>query len=259
MVRKKDDIWHLIRIDETESTNLYLKQQLTDTSVEEFTVIVADFQTKGRGQMGNSWHSENGQNLLFSLLIFPDKVAANEQFVISQIVSIALVEVLLEYISDVSIKWPNDIYYGDKKIAGILIENNLIGKTIESSIIGVGLNVNQSSFPQYLENPSSLNIITSKIFDIDVILSKFMHNFMSLYENLRNESRLNIEHTYMKLLYRRNGYHWYADDKGLFKAKIEKVASTGHLWLNVENEFVPRVYAFKEVRFIIDNNRNNKK
>ena len=150
----------IIKLEETESTNTYLKNILAESSIGEFTVVSTNFQTKGRGQMGNSWISNRGENLLFSMLIYPHTIKANEQFVISQVVSVALANVLRRYVCDIKIKWPNDIYWKDNKIAGILIENSLLGHHIERSIIGIGLNINQNTFPNFLVNPISLQMIT---------------------------------------------------------------------------------------------------
>ena len=142
----------LIHISETNSTNSYLqtlcaKQQ----GVAAFTTVVADFQTSGRGQRGNSWESEPKKNLLFSFVLFPDFLEARRQFLISQIVSLAIKEELDSYADDFSIKWPNDIYWKDKKICGMLIENDLMGRNISQSISGIGINVNQEAFHRLLQ------------------------------------------------------------------------------------------------------------
>ena len=135
----------LIHISETNSTNNYLQSLCSKQKVEELTVVVADFQTSGRGQRGNSWESDSGKNLLFSIVIFPEFLEARRQFLISQIISLAIKEELDTYTTDISIKWPNDIYWHDKKIAGILIENVLSGSTFSRAIIGMGLNINQKN------------------------------------------------------------------------------------------------------------------
>ena len=145
-----------IRLDETESTNSYLKKVVKEERPEEGTLVIADFQTGGRGQMGNSWFSSKGDNLLFSLLVYPAQVKANEQFIISRIASLAIKNTLDLFIDDIRIKWPNDIYWQDKKIAGILIENDLQGDVIDNSVIGIGLNINQEKFPAELPNLVSL-------------------------------------------------------------------------------------------------------
>src|SRR5690554_2262357 len=133
----------IVRLDEVESTNLYLRQLVREEHPEEGSVVIADYQTGGRGQMGNSWLSAKGENLLFSLLIYPRGVKANEQFIISRIASLAVKNTLDQFTDDIRIKWPNDIYWKDKKIAGILIENDISGRVITNSIIGIGININQ--------------------------------------------------------------------------------------------------------------------
>ena len=124
----------LIHINETNSTNNYLQSLCSEQKVEELTVIVADFQTSGRGQRGNSWESDPGKNLLFSTVIFPEFLEARRQFLISQIISLAIKEELDTYTSDISIKWPNDIYWKEKKICGMLIENDLMGRNMFFSV-----------------------------------------------------------------------------------------------------------------------------
>src|SRR5690554_1314415 len=133
----------LIRMDETSSTNSELKQLQQKKRLPEGSIVVADYQTQGRGQAGNTWFSDKGCNLLFSFLVYPKFIAANRQFILSRIVSLAIKKVLDRYFDDITIKWPNDIYWKNKKIAGMLIENTLMGQKINSSIIGIGLNVNQ--------------------------------------------------------------------------------------------------------------------
>ena len=144
--------WKIIHIDETDSTNRWLREQ----GGEEDMVVWADFQTAGRGQGTNKWESEQGKNLLFSILLHPKDIPANKQFAISMQVSLAICEALGERIGDLSIKWPNDIYWRNAKICGILIENRLQGSRIRDSIIGVGLNVNQRQFHSDAPNPVSL-------------------------------------------------------------------------------------------------------
>ena len=150
----------LIHINETNSTNNYLQSLCSEQKVEELTVVVADFQTSGRGQRGNSWESDPGKNLLFSTVIFPEFLEARRQFLISQIISLAIKEELDTYTTDISIKWPNDIYWKEKKICGMLIENDLMGRNISQSIIGIGININQEIFHSSAPNPVSLLQIT---------------------------------------------------------------------------------------------------
>ena len=131
---------------ETRSTNLVLKEMLREYELPEGFVLRTDFQSAGKGQPGNSWEAEKGKNLLFSVLLYPHHIAITEQFILSQLVSVAILRTLNSFCTGFSIKWPNDIYFGDKKIAGILIENSLQGTKLNTSIVGIGLNVNQKIF-----------------------------------------------------------------------------------------------------------------
>ncbi len=136
------------------STNTYLQESDKDRLLPEGTIVYCDIQRSGRGQRGNSWESEPFKNLTFSLLLRPEHIPANRQFLLSEIVSLATVDVLNRYATGFSIKWPNDIYWHDKKIAGILIENVLSGSTFSRAIIGMGLNINQKNFLQRCPQPS---------------------------------------------------------------------------------------------------------
>lgn len=240
----------IIRLEETESTNSYLRDLLKSQHLEEGSVVVADFQTAGRGQVGNSWYSDKGDNLLFSLLIYPTGIPANEQFIISRMVSLAIKNTLDQFADDIRIKWPNDIYWKERKIAGILIENSLQGKIIENSIIGIGLNLNQQIFPVELPNPVSLRQITATEQDKNYILDLLLKEFFLLYKSLQRGEKQVIEDEYMLDLYRANGYYWYEDANGRFQAEIDNVLPSGHLVLRTLDTNEERIYAFKEVQFI---------
>lgn len=240
----------IIRLEETESTNSYLRDLLKSQHLEEGSVVVADFQTAGRGQVGNNWYSDKGDNLLFSLLIYPTGIPANEQFIISRMVSLAIKNTLDQFADDIRIKWPNDIYWKERKIAGILIENSLQGKIIENSIIGIGLNLNQQIFPTELPNPVSLRQITATEQDKNYILDLLLKEFFLLYRSLQQGEKQVIEDEYMLDLYRANGYYWYEDANGRFQAEIDNVLPSGHLVLRTLDTNEERIYAFKEVQFI---------
>ena len=229
----------IFHVDETDSTNRWLK----DHAIQKDFVVVADFQTAGRGCGTNRWESERGKNLLFSLLLHPNGVAANRQFHISMAVSLAICKALGRYIGDLSIKWPNDIYWRNAKICGILIENTLRGKLIKDSIVGVGLNVNQRQFHSDAPNPVSLWQITEQETDRDVLLKEIL---ACLDEYLGGE----IKDQYLSLLYRRKGFHPYTDRDGTFMAEIIDVEDDGHLLLRDEAG-QQRRYAFKEVQFVV--------
>lgn len=240
----------IIRLEETDSTNRYLKQLVREEHPEEGSLVIADYQTGGRGQMGNSWYSGRGDNLLFSLLIYPRQLPANESFILSRITSLALKNLLDSFTDDIRIKWPNDIYWKDKKIAGILIENDIQGKEIDNTVIGIGLNVNQQIFPIELTNPVSLRQITGTLHDREHLLELFMREFFLLYRDLQEGLTTAIEDEYMLDLYRVNDYYWFEDSTGRFKARIETVLSSGHLVLRTLDSDEEHRYAFKEVSFV---------
>lgn len=232
--------WEIIHIAETDSTNRWLRERGGEGDM----VVVADYQTAGKGQGTNSWESERGKNLLFSVLYHPQRIPANRQFHISMAVSLAIADALGEHIGDVSIKWPNDIYWRNAKICGILIENRLLGQTIRDSIIGVGVNVNQRQFHSNAPNPVSLWQIHGHETDRELLLQSILDKF-TLYINKKE-----IKTQYLHLLYRRKGFHPYADKEGSFMAEIVDVEDDGHLLLCDDNG-QQRRYAFKEVSFVI--------
>jgi BirA family biotin operon repressor/biotin-[acetyl-CoA-carboxylase] ligase len=240
----------IIRLEETESTNLYLRQLLREQRLEEGSMVVADYQAKGRGQAGNSWFSSKGENLLFSLLVYPQNVSANRPFIISRIASLAVKNTLDRFTDDIRIKWPNDIYRRGQKIAGILIENDIEDRYIANSVIGIGLNVNQQLFPDALPNPVSLRQITGSKHDREYILDVFQAEFFLLYRNFLEGAVDAIEEEYMHSLHRAEGCHWYEDGNGRFIARISDVLPSGHLVLKTADTGEERVYAFKEVAFI---------
>lgn len=232
--------WEIIHIAETDSTNRWLRERGGEGDM----VVVADYQTAGKGQGTNSWESERGKNLLFSFLYHPQRIPANRQFHISMAVSLAIADALGEHIGDVSIKWPNDIYWRNAKICGILIENRLLGQTIRDSIIGVGVNVNQRQFHSNAPNPVSLWQIHGHETDLELLLQSILDKF-TLYINKKE-----IKTQYLHQLYRRKGFHPYADREGSFMAEIVDVEDDGHLLLCDDNG-QQRRYAFKEVSFVI--------
>ncbi|MBK5195574.1 MAG: biotin--[acetyl-CoA-carboxylase] ligase [Proteiniphilum sp.] len=240
----------IIRVEEVESTNLYLRQLVREEQPEEGSVVITNYQTGGRGLMGNSWFSTKGENLLFSLLIYPRGVKANEQFIISRIASLAVKNTLDQFTDDIRIKWPNDIYWKDKKIAGMLIENDIQGKEIENAVIGIGINLNQQIFPLGLPNPVSLRQITGIEHNRDYILEIFMREFFLLYRDFQNDGAATIEDEYMLDLYRVNDYYWFEDNNGRFRAIIEDVLPSGHPVLRTLERDEERRYAFKEVAFV---------
>lgn len=241
-------IIHLV--DEIDSTNNYMKSLLLKQKVKEGTIISADFQTGGRGQRGNGWMSENGKNLLFSIVLYPDAVKANEQFLISQVVSLAVADFLRKYADGITIKWPNDIYWREKKICGILIENAIEGDEIKESVCGIGVNLNQESFDSSLPNPVSLKQITGEYYEQSIMLEEVRELLFSYYEKLRRGEMQIIAEEYRDSLFRKTGYHLFNDNTNDFIARIKDVASDGTLVLQTENGNERR-FAFKEVRYVL--------
>lgn len=238
-------------IKQTQSTNQLLRELLRETDLPEGYVIRTDFQTAGKGQPGNSWESETGKNLLFSILLYPEHISLNEHFIVSQLVSLSIINALNEFAEGFCIKWPNDIYYFDKKIAGILIENSLQGTHIKSSVIGIGLNINQKAFVSNAPNPISLCCITGKRMARKPILNKICKNIQELYR-LGNAEL--IRKMYFEKLYRNSGFYTYKDETGLFEAKIKSVQPDGKLEL-ITRQGETRSFYFKEVSFVNPNEK----
>ena len=236
--------WKIVHIDETDSTNSWLRKRLAaDERSDANLVVWAEYQTAGRGCGTNRWESERGENLTFSMLIHPKELPATQQFHISMAISLAICEAIGQYIGDVSIKWPNDIYWRNGKIGGILIENTLKGNIIMESIIGIGLNVNQRVFKSDAPNPVSMWQICEHETDREALLKEILEAFERILDS-------KIREQYLSKLYRRKGYHPYADKEGAFMAEIVTVEDDGHLVLHDDNG-KERRYAFKEVQFII--------
>ncbi|NCC10917.1 MAG: biotin--[acetyl-CoA-carboxylase] ligase [Bacteroidia bacterium] len=239
-----------IQLDETESTNLYLHRLSAAQPMKEWSVVTADYQSGGRGQRGNSWESEAQANLLFSCLLFPRFLKAQEQFYISQIISLAIKEALSLYTEGISIKWPNDIYWHEKKICGILIEHNLTGMYLEQSIIGVGLNVNQVTFRSNAPNPVSLSQITGEVYNRATVLSDIMDRLHHYYGLLTEQKKEWIRMRYHEALFRQEGFHSFQDASGVFQAKLVEVGCDGKLTLQTPSAEY-RSYYFKEVQFVL--------
>ena len=227
-------------IDEASSTNDDIKKLTIDSS--EMLILVANRQTTGRGCGSNSWESEAGKNLTFSVRYHPDKVDARHQFVISMQTAVALCRTMNDFGIITTIKWPNDIYYGDMKLAGILIENRLRASTIEETIIGIGLNINQTHFTSDAPNPISMKLISGKEYTTNDVLDTFLHYFSVI--------NTDIYADYRSLLYRSSGFYRYIDKNGEFTAEIAEIAPDGIISLRDTNGTI-RKYAFKEVAFCI--------
>ncbi len=231
------------------STNSYAAQLLKNEVVREGTIVYTNFQTAGRGQVGNSWESEEGKNLLISLILFPSTISPAEQFIISKAVSLGICDFLLEFTTDVSIKWPNDIYINNDKIAGILIESAISRNEIESMIVGIGLNINQRIFKSDVPNPVSLNMINGVEYDLEESLKNLASCLDTRYKQLLKEGRAGIDSEYNEKLYRKGQWCNYSSSGRLFEGKIVSVDSDGRLQVEERGGRVFD-YGFREVEFL---------
>lgn len=240
-----------IPIAETQSTNTALREALaTDPDLPAGTVVYTHRQTAGRGQRGNSWEAEPGMNVTMSMLLRPDDVNAREQFTVSERVALGVARVLNRYLPQATpaeVKWPNDVYVGDKKICGILIENSLSGNHIDYSIAGIGINVNQTLFSSPAPNPVSLARLTGLTFDVEKMMREVADEITSLSARDKTE----LHKLYLSSLWRRRGLHPYSTPDGYrFLAAIESVAPDGYLTLLTDTGTLRR-FAFKEVTAIL--------
>ena len=234
-------------IEHTTSTN----DEIRNPKYGHMDVVWAEYQSAGRGQRGHSWHSTEGQNITFSLLLTPNFLPVTEQFLLSEIVALSLVRTLAEYGIECRIKWTNDIYAKDNKIVGILIEHALAGDCLARTIVGIGLNVNQESFPSDLPNPTSMFVERGVKFDRREVLERIVAHLEELYRELEAGNKEMIERLYVDTMYHLGEPHTYAYPNGeRFTATIRGVRHSGELCLEHEDGVV-REYAFKEVEFTL--------
>jgi BirA family biotin operon repressor/biotin-[acetyl-CoA-carboxylase] ligase len=204
---------NLITIKQVDSTNNFLKESLSNSKpLTEGTVIMAESQYAGRGQQQNRWHSEAGKNLTFSILLKPVFLPVSQQFDLTRAISLGIMNALEPLLGNkLKIKWPNDIYYADGKLGGILIENIVQGNQIRNSVIGIGLNINQDNFPLDVPNAVSLKQILHRDYDLKLILSEICKNIEAAYLNLKAGRFESVRKGYLERLY------WLNEDK-MFKA-----------------------------------------
>ncbi|MEO9510759.1 MAG: biotin--[acetyl-CoA-carboxylase] ligase [Flavobacteriaceae bacterium] len=244
------ELTQIIKLDATDSTNLYLKDLLFSKDLEDCTVVVAKKQLKGRGQMGTIWHSEGGKNLTFSMLKKFESLQAMHQFNLNICISLAVYETLKQFsIPDLKVKWPNDIMSGSSKICGILIENTLKGRLIQNSIVGIGLNVNQTSF-QNLEKVTSLKSLTGRQFNLDELLYEVLKKLKSRLLSIETKTVTQMLPEYQEHLFRKDRPSTFKDGNNhVFMGFVRGVSSSGKLILELEDK-VLREYDLKEVSLL---------
>ena len=216
----------------------------------EGTVIMADSQYAGRGQQQNGWHAEPGKNLTFSLLLKPTFLPLTDQFDLTRAISLGVYEALEPMLgSELKIKWPNDIYYGDSKLGGMLIENIVQGNQIKNSVIGIGLNINQETFPAHLPNAISVKQILHQDYDLKNLLADICRNIEAWYLNLKAGKIISVRKTYLSRLYRLNEQKRFKTANGEFRGTIINVKDNG-LLLVQDNNNAELEFNLKEIEFL---------
>ena len=241
---------NIIKLNAIESTNLYLKKLAVEKDTESYTVVTANYQFEGRGQMGTNWHSEIGKNLTFSILIKFNAFEIERQFYLSMAVSLGLLAAIRNHIStQIFVKWPNDILADKEKLGGILIENIVSGNAIKQTIIGIGLNVNQEQFPSTIGKVTSLKKITGNSFDTEPLLESIVISIQNFVGYIERKEFQKLKELYLKSLYRFQKPAMFEDDKGLiFLGKIVDVCEDGKLEVALEDEKT-RKFNLKEIKF----------
>jgi BirA family transcriptional regulator, biotin operon repressor / biotin---[acetyl-CoA-carboxylase] ligase len=239
----------IFKLKEVNSTNLVAGKLPNGTP--EGSVIWAEYQTQGRGQGENYWESSKRENLTFSILVYPTFLKAVQQFYLSKIISLSVADFLSLYTTQVCIKWPNDIYIGEKKAAGILIENALERDFIGESIVGIGININQELFLSNAPNPVSLKQVTGKNYDLKEMLGIFLDIFEFRYGMLKDADYTTIDENYLNVLFRKGSSAQFKSDNKIFTGIIDNVEETGELVI-IDNAGKIRKFLHKEVEFVLE-------
>jgi len=237
----------IIHLDSVDSTSNYIANLMKLNEVENGTVILADDQFGGRGQRGSEWVVKPGENLTFSFLLSDVNLSVNHQFFLTELVSLSLVDLLRKYGLKAEVKWPNDIYLNGVKIAGVLIENQLSHSTIKNTIIGIGLNVNQSSFDGF--NATSIQLETGQFRNVNDVLFGFIESFNRISEKYPTNHFDSIHANYSSNLYLLHQKSSFSDKDGEFIGEIVNVLQTGQLILRKESG-VEVEYNLKEIKFL---------
>ena len=234
--------------DTLDSTNNYALKLLKESRPEEGTVILADYQTRGKGQKNNIWVSDKNKNITISIILFPTFLRVERQFYLSMAISLGLIAFLNNYKLHASIKWPNDIYIDRKKIAGMLIENSVLNKNIINSVLGIGLNLNQDVFPKDIPNPTSMKLELSQTFELNNVLRSLLNSVEEWLIKLYLKKFQNIKQSYEQFLLYRNEWMDFVQDNRRFSGKISGVNENGQLVI-IDDKNAVRIFNFKEVEY----------
>ena len=249
MLKNETMTRRIIHIAQTDSTNRYLHDIKCEG--EDMTVVVADYQTAGRGQGSNSWESEPEKNLLMSIRVCPTMVPPRRQFILSEAGALAVGKTLADYTDGISLKWPNDIYWNDCKISGTLIETTVSGMALATCTFGIGINVNQHVFRSDAPNPVSLYQILGHEVPVEEVMHRVLDSLEQQLESVWKGDFTAVSRRYHQHLYRQQGFHPYSDAHGPFMAELLHVEDDGHLVLRDTTGLI-RQYAFKEVAYMIN-------
>lgn len=235
---------------EIDSTSSQLKRMIESCeSIDEYTVVIASHQSGGRGQGSNRWSSNAGENLTFSLLLRP-MIEASSHFYLNMCISLGIKKALEKHINGVKIKWPNDIYVNDRKLCGILIESTIMGSKISRSIVGIGINIEQKEWEDWVPNPTSMVLCGANVIDKDTLLKDIIDNIYHMLSLLHDGEQSKISTAYHDVMYRKDTTALYCDQEGTFEGKICGVDSDGRLVIKREGSSIISRYMFKEVKYL---------
>ncbi|MDN3619301.1 biotin--[acetyl-CoA-carboxylase] ligase [Polaribacter undariae] len=240
-----------IKLSATDSTNSFLKDLAQNSTLENFTTVVTQNQIKGRGQQQNKWVSEPHKNLTFSIFIsFTDLKVVQKKY-LNFAISLAIYDVLFaNNLPKPSIKWPNDILSANKKICGILIENTFSGDRIKNSFVGIGININQETFPAYLNNATSLKLETGLEYDLDLLLKAILDEIKKNIKRLTSQNFNLLEEKYLDVLYKKNIPTMFKNSKDeIFMGMISGISDFGKLQVQLEDDVIQE-FGLKEISFL---------
>lgn len=244
---------YIKRLDVVDSTSRYLRDEADNLWVDgkDFVAVTATHQTAGRGQRGNAWQSQSGKNLLLSILLRPGcALEVSGQFLLSQAVALSIHSAMECYGVETRLKWPNDVYAGNRKLGGILVELDYSGAFVEQAIVGIGLNVNQAEFPPMDRVPVSMKMLLGRDIPVEDVLHDVLCLFNRYYNELRWGSKETISSEYRELLLGLGEQREFIDSAGSFTATIEGVEPNGRLLLRRSDGSLSR-YCFKEVEQLL--------
>ncbi|MES2620037.1 MAG: biotin--[acetyl-CoA-carboxylase] ligase [Bacteroidota bacterium] len=241
---------NVIELETVDSTNNFAKDLLQREKPTEGTIIYAHEQSLGRGQMGNMWKSEKEKNLTLSIILYPQFLDADKQFFLNMAVSLAVKDFCESVLGEeIKIKWPNDIYHHNDKLGGILIENTIIGSRVTSSIVGIGINVNQQDFEKDIPNATSFNLIAGKEYQLKSLIELLSSFIEKYYLQLRQLHFNFLDKAYVEALYRYQQTFAFKKGAQTFRGEINGVTKEGKLIIHCNGK--EQRYSFKEVEYVI--------